>query len=135
MVAPFFKEASAWIVKITRGECPRGVPIPRVVGKDFLTSRLARSFKLFPYGHNIDNIVPAAMENTHESKKRGAMYLVNPRKAVWALLGSSTVPAKAMVPSITEILALAMKVCPFGAVNGSTCGAHPYGDVFGRCGG
>jgi hypothetical protein len=37
------------------------------------------------------------------------MYLVNPRKAVWALLGSSTVPAKAMVPSIIEVLALAKK--------------------------
>lgn len=73
IVAPFLKEASAWIVKITRGECPRGVPIPRVIGKDFHTSRLAQSFKVFPYGHNINNIVSAAMENTHkESKKRGA---------------------------------------------------------------
>jgi hypothetical protein len=53
MSSPELRESSARMLKVTGGQWPKNVPIPRTAGEDFFTSRMARDFKIFPYGRDI----------------------------------------------------------------------------------
>jgi hypothetical protein len=58
-------------------------PIPVASGKDYFTSRLARDFKIFPYGRNIGAVVTIVMEKDHQEsarkKRKASLRLVDPR--------------------------------------------------------
>jgi hypothetical protein len=62
MSSPELQESSARMLEVTRGRWPRNVPIPRAVGEDIFTPRLAREMNFFPYGRNIVVVVPAVMD-------------------------------------------------------------------------
>jgi hypothetical protein len=61
MSSPELRESSARMLEVTGGRWPKNVPIPRVVGEDFFTSRMARDLRVFPYGRNIAAVVSAVM--------------------------------------------------------------------------
>jgi hypothetical protein len=50
MSLPELRESSARMLKVTGVRWPKNVPIPRAAGEDFITSRMARDLKIFPYG-------------------------------------------------------------------------------------
>jgi hypothetical protein len=58
------------MLEVTGGRWPRNVPIPRAVGEDMFTSRLARELKVFPYGRNITAVVSAVMDKDHQDAAR-----------------------------------------------------------------
>jgi hypothetical protein len=66
MSSPELRESSARMLKVTGGRWPKNVPIPRAVGEDIFTSRMARDFKIFPYGRNIVAVVSAVMEKDRQ---------------------------------------------------------------------
>jgi hypothetical protein len=53
-----------------RGRWHRKDPIPRVVGNDYFTSRMARELKIFPYGRNIGVVVLAVMDKDRQEAQR-----------------------------------------------------------------
>jgi hypothetical protein len=48
MSSPELRESSARMLEVTGGRWPKNVPIPRVAGEDFFTSRMAYDLKVFP---------------------------------------------------------------------------------------
>jgi hypothetical protein len=50
MSSPELREFSVRMLEVTGGQWPKNVPIPRVAGEDFFTSRMARDLRVFPYG-------------------------------------------------------------------------------------
>jgi hypothetical protein len=75
MFSPELWESSARMLRVTGGWWPKNVPIPRVAGEDFFTSRMARDWKVFPYGRNIAAVVSAVMDMDHQgaAQKRQAV--------------------------------------------------------------
>jgi hypothetical protein len=59
-------ETSSRMLKVTGGRWPRNDPIPRAVGDDFFTSRLAHDLRSFPYGRNIGVVVSAVMQKDRQ---------------------------------------------------------------------
>jgi hypothetical protein len=81
MSSPELRESSARMLKVTGGRWPKNVPIPRVAGKDFFISRMARDLKIFPYGRNIAAVVSAVMEKDRQDaaqKRRAVVRLGDP---------------------------------------------------------
>jgi hypothetical protein len=70
MSSPELRESSARMLEVTKGRWPKNVPIPRVAGEDFFTSRMARNLKVFPYGWNIVVVVSAVMERDRQDAGR-----------------------------------------------------------------
>jgi hypothetical protein len=70
MSSPELRESSARMLKVTEGRWPRNVPIPRAAGEYMFTSRMARELKIFPYGWNIADVVPAVMEKDRQDAAR-----------------------------------------------------------------
>ena len=62
MTSPDLRKTSSRMLKVTGGEWHKKDPIPVVSSKDYFTSRLARDFKIFPYGRNIGAVVTIVME-------------------------------------------------------------------------
>jgi hypothetical protein len=62
------------MLRVTGGCWPRNVPIPRAAGEDFLTSRMVREWRVFPYGRNIVAVVSAVMDKDRQgaAQKRQA---------------------------------------------------------------
>jgi hypothetical protein len=54
------------MLEVTGGRWPKNVPIPRAAGEDFYTSRMARDWKVFPYGRHIATIVLAVMNKDRQ---------------------------------------------------------------------
>jgi hypothetical protein len=75
MSSPELRESSARMLKVTGGWWPKNVPIPRVAGEDFFTSRMVRDWRVFPYGRNIAAVVSAVMDKDHQgaAQKRQAV--------------------------------------------------------------
>jgi hypothetical protein len=75
MSSPELRESSAWMLRVTGGWWPKNVPVPRVAGKDFFTSRMVRAWKVFPYGRNIAAVVSAVMDKDRQgaAQKRQAV--------------------------------------------------------------
>jgi hypothetical protein len=75
MSSPELRESSARMLRVTGGWWPKNVPIPRVVGEDFFTSRMVREWKVFPYGRNIVAVVLAVMDKDRQgaAQKRQAV--------------------------------------------------------------
>jgi hypothetical protein len=78
MSSPELRESSARMLKVTGGQWPRNVPIPRAAGEDMFTSRMARELKIFPYGRNIAAVVSAVIEKDRQdaARKRRAVTRV-----------------------------------------------------------
>jgi hypothetical protein len=70
MSSPELLESSARMLKVTGGQWPRNVPIPRAAGEDIFTSHMARELKIFPYGWNIAAVVSAVMEKDRQDAAR-----------------------------------------------------------------
>jgi hypothetical protein len=70
MSSPELRESSARMLKVTGGQWPRNVPIPRAAGEDIFTSRLAREMKIFPYGRNIAAVVSTVMDKDRKDAAR-----------------------------------------------------------------
>jgi hypothetical protein len=75
MSSPELRESSARMLEVTGGRWPKNVLIPRAVGEDFYTSRMARNLKVFPYGWNIAAVVSAVMNKDRQdaAQKRRAV--------------------------------------------------------------
>jgi hypothetical protein len=82
MTSPDLRETSSRMLKVTGGQWHRKYPVPRATGDDYLTSRMAREFKLFPYRRNIGVVVPTVMENDRQEslrkKWKASLRLVDP---------------------------------------------------------
>jgi hypothetical protein len=63
--SPELRESSARMLKVTGGQWPKNVPIPRATGEDIFTSCMAPDLKIFPYEWNIAVVVSAVMEKDH----------------------------------------------------------------------
>jgi hypothetical protein len=66
MSSPKLWESSARMLEVTGGRWPKNVPIPHAAGEDFLTSRMARDLRVFPYGRNIAAVVSAVMNKDRQ---------------------------------------------------------------------
>jgi hypothetical protein len=69
------------MLEVTGGRWPKNVPIPRAVGEDFFTSRMARDLKVFPYERNIAAVVSAVMEKDRQDavqKRRAVVRIADP---------------------------------------------------------
>jgi hypothetical protein len=85
MSSPELRESSARMLKVTGGQWPKNVPIPRAAGEDFFTSRMARDLKIFPYGRNIADVVSAVMEKDRQDaaqKRRAVVRIGDPFREV-----------------------------------------------------
>jgi hypothetical protein len=74
------------MLEVTGGRWPKDVPIPRVAGEDFFTSRMARDLRVFPYGRNIAAVVSAVMNKDRQEaaqKRRAVIRLpeAKPKRA------------------------------------------------------
>jgi hypothetical protein len=66
------------MLRVTGGCWPRNVPIPRAAGEDCFTSRMAREWRVFPYGRNIAAVVSAVMDKDRQGaaqKRQAAVRL------------------------------------------------------------
>jgi hypothetical protein len=82
MSSPELRESSARMLEVTGGRWPKDVPIPRVAGEDFFTSRMARDLRVFPYGRNIVAVVSAVMNKDRQEaaqKRRAVIRLPEAR--------------------------------------------------------
>jgi hypothetical protein len=70
MSSPKPLEFLARMLKVSGGRWPRNVLIPRVVGEDMLTSRMAHELTIFPYERNISAVVSAVMDNDRQDAAR-----------------------------------------------------------------
>jgi hypothetical protein len=109
MSSPELRESSARMLEVTGGRWPRNVPIPRAVGEDFFTSRMAHDLRVFPYGRNIAVVVSAMMNNDHQDaaqKRRAVIRLpeARPKRARGT--------AKATVPGSSQSMLVAKPVAP-----------------------
>ena len=64
--SPELRESSARMLEVTGGRWPKNVLTPRAAGEDFITSRMARDLKVFPYERNIAAIVSAVMNKDRQ---------------------------------------------------------------------
>jgi hypothetical protein len=81
MSSPELRESSARMLKVTGGQWPKNVPIPRTAGEDIFTSRMARDLKIFPYRRNIAAVVSAVMEKDRQDaaqKRRAVVRIGDP---------------------------------------------------------
>jgi hypothetical protein len=86
MSSPELRESSARMLEVTGGRWPKDVPIPSAAGEDFLTSRMARDLRVFPYGRNIVVVVSAVMNKDRQEaaqKRRAVIRLpeAKPKRA------------------------------------------------------
>jgi hypothetical protein len=107
MSSPELRESSARMLKVTEGQWPRNVPIPRAAGEDIFTSRLACEMKIFPYGRNIATVVSAVMDKDRQdaARKRRAFTRVGvPSRGVKRARGGakSTAPGSSKPPLATK---------------------------------
>jgi hypothetical protein len=82
MSSPELRESSAWMLRVTGGCWPRIVPIPRAAGEDCFTSRMAREWRVFPYGWNVAAVVSAVMDKDRQGaaqKRQAAVRLAEAR--------------------------------------------------------
>jgi hypothetical protein len=82
MSSPELRESSARMLEVNGGRWPKDVPIPRAVGEDFFTSRMARDLRVFPYGRNIAAVVSAVMNKDRQEaaqKRRAVIRLPEAR--------------------------------------------------------
>jgi hypothetical protein len=106
MSSPELRESSTRMLKVTGGRWPKNVPIPRVAGEDFFTSRMARDLKIFPYGRNIAAVVSVVTEKDRQDtaqKRRAVVRIGDPfREAKKARGGAkSTAPGSSKpVPAV-----------------------------------
>jgi hypothetical protein len=78
MSSPELRESSARMLRVTGGCWPRNVPIPCAAGEDCFTSRMAREWRVFPYGRNIAAVVSAVMDQDRQGaaqKRQAAVRL------------------------------------------------------------
>jgi hypothetical protein len=68
------------MLKVTGGQWPRNVLIPRAAGEDIFTSHMARELKIFPYGRNIATVVSAVMEKDCQDAARKRRAVVRRRE-------------------------------------------------------
>jgi hypothetical protein len=84
------------MLEVTRGQWPKNVPIPHAAGEDFSTSRMARDFKVFPYGQNIAAVVSAVMERDRQDaaqKRQAVVRITDPMREAKRARGSAKVAA------------------------------------------
>jgi hypothetical protein len=96
MSSPELQESSARMLEVTGGRWPKNVPIPRAAGEDFSTSRMARDFKVFPYGQNIVVVVLALMERDRQDatqKRRAVVRIADPMREAKRARGSAKAAA------------------------------------------
>jgi hypothetical protein len=139
MSSPELRETLARMLEVTGGRCPKNVPIPRAVGEDFFTSRMARDLKVFPYGRNIAVVVSAVMENDYQDtaqKRRAIVRIGDPLREAKKARGS----AKAATPGSGKPVPAAKLATPghskaSASVKAAASGASktpPGGPVKGR---
>ena len=78
MSSPELRESSARMLRVTGGCWPKNIPIPWDE-EDCFTSRMARRWKVFPYGRNIGHVVWAVMDKDRQgaAQKRQATVRVH----------------------------------------------------------
>jgi hypothetical protein len=84
------------MLEVTGGRWRKNVPIPRVAGEDFYTSRMARDLKVFPYGRNIAVVVSAVMNKDRQdaAQKRWAVVrMADPAREAKRVRGSARATA------------------------------------------
>jgi hypothetical protein len=133
MSLPEFRESSARMLEVTGGRWPKNVPIPRVAGEDFFTSRMVRDLRVFPYRRNIAAVVSAVMNKDRQEaaqKRRAVIRLPEARPkrargtAKATVLGGSqpTLAAKSGAPGSGKVLERA-KVAGAGGTKSAPDGA------------
>jgi hypothetical protein len=70
MSSPVLREASAWMLEVTRGEWCRDDCIPMASGEDDSTSFLAWYFKVFPYKRNVGAVVTAVLDKDYQESPK-----------------------------------------------------------------
>jgi hypothetical protein len=106
MSSPELRESSARMLEVTWGRWPKNVPIPRVAGKDFFTSRMARDLKVFPYGRNIAAVVSAVMEKDRQDavqKRWAVVRIVDPMLEAKRARGSTKDAASGSSKSVPAV--------------------------------
>jgi hypothetical protein len=91
MSSPELRESSARMLEVTGGRWPKNVLTPRAAGEDFITSRMARDLKVFPYERNIAAIVSAVMEKDRQDaaqKRRAVVRIGDPLHEAKKVRGS-----------------------------------------------
>jgi hypothetical protein len=133
MSSPELRESSARMLKVTGGWWPKNVPIPRVAGEDFFTSRMVRDLRVFPYGWNIAAVVSAVMDKDRQEpaqKRRAVIRLAEARPkraqgtAKAAAPGSSqpTLAAKSAAPGSSTVPDV-VKAAGAGGAKSASAGA------------
>jgi hypothetical protein len=96
MSSPELRESSTRMLEVTGGRWPKNVPIPRAVGEDFFTSRMAHDLKVFSYGQNIVVVVSAVMNKDRQDaaqKRRAVVRLADPMHEAKRARGSAKTAA------------------------------------------
>jgi hypothetical protein len=96
MSSPELRESSVRMLEVTGGRWPKNVPVPRVAGEDFFTSRMACELKVFPYGRNIAAVVSAVMERGRQDtaqKRRAVVRIADPMREAKRARGSTKATA------------------------------------------
>jgi hypothetical protein len=111
MSSPELRESSARMLKVTGGQWPRNVPIPRAAGEDIFTSRMARELKIFPYGRNIAIVVSVVLEKDRQDvarKHRVVVRIGDPFREAKKARGG----AKSAAPSSSKPVPAAKPAAP-----------------------
>jgi hypothetical protein len=95
------------MLKVTGGQWPRNVPIPRATDEDIFTSRLAREMKIFSYGRNIAAVVSAVTDKDRQDaawKHRAFTRVGDPTREVKRARGGakSTAPGSSKPPPVAK---------------------------------
>jgi hypothetical protein len=79
MSSPELRDSSARMLRVTGGCWPRNVPVPCAAEEDCFTSRMARQWRVFPYGRNIGAVVWAVMDKDRQgaAQKRQATVRIH----------------------------------------------------------
>ena len=80
MSSPELRESSARMLRVTGGCWPKNIPIPWDE-EDCFTSRMARRWKVFPYGRNIGHVVWAVMDKDRQAAARKRQATVRVHEA------------------------------------------------------
>jgi hypothetical protein len=118
MSLPELRESSARMLRVTGGQWPRNVPIPRAASEDMFTSRMARELKIFPYGWNIAAVVSTVMERDRQdaARKRWAVTrvgdLFREAKKAWGGVKSAA-PGSSKPPPVVKPTAPGCEGCCF----------------------
>jgi hypothetical protein len=134
MSSPELRESSARMLRVTEGWWPKNVPIPRVAGEDFFTSRMVRDWRVFPYGRNIVAVVSVVMDKDRQGatqkrqavvrlpearpkRSRGIAKAAAPGGSQPTLAAKSAAPGSSRVPEAAKAAATGgTKSVPAGAV-------------------